>query len=179
MPTPTYDLIEEQVLGTATATMTLGSGGTIPQTYKDLVLEVVARSARSDTTNDVSLYVNGVSTGTSYSFTRLFGDGTNPYSDRGSNQALVNTIGGTAGATAAANTFSTHAVHFMSYANTNVNKTMLVRGSYAPGGGNGFASLAEVIMYRSTSAITSITISMLGGFNIAAGTTVRLWGIAG
>lgn len=178
MPTATYDLIEEQILGSATATMTLGNGGTIPQTYKDLVLEVVARSAYANLTNDVSLYVNGVSTGTSYSYTRLFGDGTSPYSDRAANQAIVGTIGGTAGATAAANIFSTHTVHLMSYTNTNINKTMLVRGSYAPGGGNGLASLAMMVLYRSTSAITSITISMAGGFNIAAGTTVRLWGIA-
>lgn len=160
MPAPTYDLISEQTLSNTAATVTFSS---IPGAYKDLVLECV--TSNSTGTTAIQFQVNS-DTGSNYSRTILYGDGTNAASTRDLSQ--------TSGAIGLSSTDqSTTFFHFMSYANTNVNKTVIARGGSA-----GSQTRAGVSLWRSTSAITSIVLA-LGSGSFASGCTFRLWGVAG
>ena len=164
MPTPTYDLIEEKVLSSAAPSVTFNS---IPGTYKDLVLELVGTVASG--TPAIKLVANS-DTGSNYSQTGLQGDGSTATSGRNPNYAYMqlNYSGGPNGT----NLYFVQA-HLMSYANTNVNKTVLSRAANASSG-----TSAVVNLWRSTSAITSLTISMTSG-DLASGTVARLWGVSG
>lgn len=170
MPTPTYDLIEEKVLGSAQASVTFSS---IPGTYKDLVLEMTVRG--TDTVNSASGWwrING-DTGSNYSNTRLYGNGTSALSIRDSNQTQ-HRLGEIPGNNAGTNTYNVGIIQLFSYANTNVNKTALVRNSSVSTG-----TLLDqfVELWRSTSAVTSITLTN-DLTNWASGCVFRLWGVAG
>ena len=161
MPTPTYDLIEEQVLSTTAASVTFSS---IPGTYKDLVLEIIGNA-----TSAGNLYwqFNG-DTATNYSSTNVRGDGTAAGSTR-----ISTTANGYIDLSGAYTALGIRTVSLFSYANTNVNKTWLSRTSIAGG-------IAEALvgLWRSTAAVTSFTVQSNVG-NLASGSTFRLWGVSG
>lgn len=161
MPTPTYDLIEEKVLGSAAASVTFSS---IPGTYKDLVLEMII----TPTTAVVDwIQVNGDTAG-NYSSTYMRGDGTNAQSGRFSNASYFYPSPGSTGSG-----IFTSFVNFQSYSSTNVYKSMLARHSEA-----GLIVYGTVGLWRSTNAITSIAIVTTSN-TYASGSTFRLYGIAG
>lgn len=162
MGTPTYTLISETVLGSAQASVTFSS---IPQTYKDLVLEAVHTD--SSVLQGVLLRLNG-DTGTNYSRTIVYGTGTSAASFRASNANAITVS--TNATTEAYTTF----IHLMSYANTNINKTILYRNGAA-----GRDTTAGVGLWRSTSAITSTVLLGDAAGNFATGSTFRLWGVVG
>jgi hypothetical protein len=62
-------------------------------------------------------------------------------------------------------------IHFQNYSNTTTNKSMLFRGNQTGG-----AVTLQACLYRSTSAISSFTLSGVGG-NIGSGSTFNLYGI--
>ena len=170
MPTPTYDLIAEQtVTGIAgAASITFSS---IPQTYKDLVLEMsVLQSTGSSQQSRVQL--NG-DTGTNYSITYLDGNGSAASSGR-----LTSETSSAAYYVPSTGTASPimSVLQFMSYSSGNVYKTWLTRTAPAAA----YVSV-YVHLWRSTAAITSITITTAGGSggNLLSGCTFRLSGIAG
>ena len=163
MPAPTYDLIEEKVLGSAQASVTFSS---IPGTYKDLVLEVVGTTTNTNGTY-ITLRFNSDSN-SNYSETLLVGNGTSALSERDSNVAVAFT--GWQG-----NNVSVVNINIMSYANTNVYKTVLTRG-----GSDNNRVTASVALWRSTAAITSIEAKSNNGTNsFNSGCTFRLWGVSG
>lgn len=171
MPTKTWTLIEEQVVGTPVASIVFGSGGTLTQIYKDLVVEIIGTVA-SDGVSPVIKFNNDA---TNYSATSMYGTGSSALSTRASSQAKAwVTL-----ATGFSSTQMSMAVcHIMSYANTNVYKTMLSRtananGSTAPG------TEAVVNLWQSKNAITSLVFVIGNGTNYASGTTFRLWGVIG
>lgn len=169
MPTSTYDLIEEKVLGTATASVTFSS---IPNTYKDLVLELaLVRTDRSGTDDWVMLRING-DTGSNYSKTYLFGTGSSVGSGRDTNQSNVVFTENMPTANTTAGVFGTASSNFMSYANTNVNKTMITRSSASSS-----VVAASVTLWRSTSAINTLLLYPQYGPNFVSGCVFRLWGI--
>lgn len=169
MPTPTYDLIEEQIVSTDVGYVSFSN---IPGTYKDIVLEVMARSAYNATSAIMYCYINS-SSAADYSRTRLLGTGTNAQSSRDTNQGDCQ-FGEISGNTAAAGAYGTCFVHFMSYANTNVFKTILCRSNEA-----GSYVMTQVNLWRKTNAITGFDIFTSGAANIKAGSTFRLWGVSG
>ena len=160
MPTPTYDLIEEKVLSSAAPSVTFNS---IPGTYKDLVLEVTGFGV----SNQFFLWRVSNDSGSNYSRTYMLGNGTTASSSRDSNIAQGYAEFGTS-----STALGTASVQFMSYANTNVNKTVLTRGGDA-----GTNTVAGVYLWRSTAAINRIDVLGNGGTNIGSGTTLRLWGV--
>lgn len=162
MPTPTYDLIEEKVLGSAAATITFSS---IPGTYTHLDIEVIGTDSAYGAT---WLRCNGDSSSTNYSHTILNGNGTSATSTRGSNVTGQMNVGIT-GTGMSNNTFTV-----FNYASTNVQKTVLGRGNVSTDGVRAVAGLWRGAS-GSPQAITSITI---GGTSFQIGTTFRLWGIA-
>jgi hypothetical protein len=163
----TYEPIATTTLGSATNSVTFSS---IPSTYTDLVLVMNYSSSASATA--FSYRLNG-DTASNYSETELIGNGTSATSVRYSNQTggdIGNSItSSTAGAT---NTI----VHFMNYSNTSTYKTALWRSNNA-----GTATQAGVTLWRSTSAINQIVLSLSGSFSSTPtaniGSTFTLYGI--
>lgn len=163
MPT-TYEPIATTTLTSAVANYEFTS---IPGTYTDLVLVASVRV----TTAGYSDYIqfNG-DTGTNYSVTILYGNGTSAASTRYSTASApyVNYYGY---APSAADTFNACIIHIMNYSNTTTNKTFISRSNNAAGGTD-----AIVGLWRSTSAITSLKY-VQGNNTLASGTTLTLYGI--
>ena len=67
--------------------------------------------------------------------------------------------------------FATGITHIMNYSNSTTYKTVLTRG------GDGSILVANVGVYRSTSAITQIQIEPQAGGNFDVGSTFALYGI--
>ncbi len=153
----TYEPIASTTLGTSATSVTLSS---IPGTFTDLIL-IPAATLGSFASFEIR--VNG-DTGSNYSYTYLYGNGTITGSARADNMTIINTvIQGTPGPVIGQ-------LHFMSYANTSVFKTILMSGGAAS-----HIATRTVGLWRSTSAITSITISSAA--TMASGSTFSLYGI--
>lgn len=153
----TYVALKTETVAVATNTVTFSS---IPSGYTDLVL-VGAGTLASNST--IAIRLNG-DTASNYSRTEIYGDGSAAASYRESNQSTQNfALWDTTG--------SNFITHIQNYSNTTTNKTLLTRY-------NRPSSLvgANVVLYRSTSAITSVT--LIGGANFSVGSTFSLYGIA-
>lgn len=162
----TYEPIASTTLGSDTASVTFSG---IAADWTDLVLVTSCRSSRAAASDDIYVQFNG-DTGSNYSRTYVYGNGSSALSGRGSNVtkfywAYVPANSATAGV------YSADVLHIMSYANTNVYKTGLSLTSDA-----GVLVQRQVGLWRSTSAITSIFIDADAG-DLKAGSTFSLFGI--
>ena len=157
--TETYEPINTQTLGSAVASVTFSS---IPATYTDLVVIANHDVSANGRTN---VQFNG-DTASNYSDTFVWGQGTVAQSLRDSNQT-----GAFAFYATAASGFATAIIQVMNYSNTTTYKTFISRASDAA-----VETLALVGLWRSTSAITSMTFLRLSG-NFDIGTTFTLYGI--
>jgi len=159
--TSTYEKIATTTLGGSASSVTFSS---ISGAYTDLVLICTPLSA---TVDNVVIQYNG-DTGSNYSWTTLGGNGTAASSDRGSNntnsylqyEAGVNT------------TQSNVIVNIMNYSNTTTFKTAICRGN-----NTAYGTDSTVVLWRDTSAITSILLKQRGGNNFSTGSTFTLYGI--
>lgn len=167
MPTPTYDLISERTLGLAASSVTFSS---IPGTYKDLVLECVIPGISA---SGQSLVCRPNAATTNLSFTNLAGNGTAASSLRRTSAQVTYWLLHDFVVGMSTTEISTAYGHFMSYANSSVNKTMIARSGRA-----GAITDATANLWQSTSAITSIDVFTSSGANLNSGSTFRLWGIA-
>jgi hypothetical protein len=155
----TYEPISTQTLAGTAASVTFSS---IPQTYTDIILIANGTNATGD--DSYALQFNG-DTSTNYSITSMYGNAVSVISGRAAN--LVKTDSGRSGLTN-----STSVIQLLNYSNATTYKSVLARGDN-PGG---FINL-NVSLWRSTSAITSINISIYSGYTINAGSTFTLYGI--
>lgn len=164
----TYTPIATTTLGSASATVTFSS---ISGSYTDLILVCTARSATAATSDSYLMTFNGNTTAL-YSRTRLLGTGSAASS---ANRSAATNIDfeGLSGDTSAANTFMNAIVQLQNYSNATTNKTCLIRGNDA----NNYV-LATVGLFRSTSAITSVSLATSSGANFMTGSTFTLYGIA-
>ena len=153
----TYTPIATTTLGSNSSSVTFSS---ISGTYTDLILVIAGTMSSGDAT---SVQVNS-DTGSNYSSTRLYGDGTTAYSDR-----LTSQTRSALGLMMPAQSVFT--VHFMNYSNTTTNKTFLGRSSAA----SGYVE-AAVGLWRNTAAITSIT-ATTAGQTYQTGSTFTLYGV--
>lgn len=156
----TYEPIATYTAPSAQASYTFTA---ISGAYTDLIL--VAVSANTSAATNMTIQVNG-DTGSNYSRTRINGNGTNAISSRNSNQTRI--YNGDVGNTSVP---SVNTVHFMNYSNTTTFKTVI--GRYGEGD---IQTGAIVGLWRSTAAITSITINSDSN-NFTAGSTFTLYGI--
>jgi hypothetical protein len=162
----TYDSIESITLTNASSTITFGS---IQQTYTDLVLIGSSRSAASNGA-DIGIQFNS-DTSNNYSRTRLQGDGSTASSFRASGENKM--FGGLHNvSTDTASTFGVNVWHIMNYSNSITNKSVLIRGNRT--NNNVFLSVG---LWRSTAAITSITLTTDSGASFDVGSTFSLYGI--
>lgn len=157
----TYETIANTTLTSTSTSVTFSN---IPQTYTDLVV-VINSKCVSATALDVAWRANSDS-GSNYSGTRLLSDST-PYTDRSSNADAGNVV-------AIWNDWSVVRINFLNYSNTNKYKTALLRSD-----AKGYAVYAGVSMWRSTSAISSISFIQPTGQSgqYASGSTFSLYGI--
>ena len=165
----TYEPISSQVLTGTQATITFSS---IPQTYTDLVLVTSIRS--SYTTGDGSKMTLNSDTGTNYSQTRLYANAS-VNSDRTSNSNWID-VNYNPGADSTAGIFGLSVTHFLNYSNTTTFKPMITRWSNMQTSGTTHTALM-VSMWRSTNAISTITITPYQSTTFAIGSTFTLYGI--
>jgi len=157
MPT-TYEPIATTTLGSAAASVSFTS---ISGSYTDLVVVNFTISGNGS----ASLTVNG-DTGSNYSRTFMYGDGSSAASGRSSNaSSFTYTVGGTT------NVYSATILNLMNYSNSTTYKTFLLRGNDPSG-----ATAAHIGLWRNTAAITSLTITCASG-NFPTGSTFTLYGI--
>lgn len=158
----TYTPIATQTLGSAASTVTFTG---ITSTYTDLIL-VGNFSNTTGQQLQVQVGNGSIDTGTNYSFTRLQGYGGSAASSRSSNSNF-----GYGGYSEGGNT-GMNTIQFQNYSNTTTYKTFITRDSEA-------ATIvsATVSLWRSTSAIERIQLSVGGGGTIASGSTFTLYGI--
>lgn len=154
----TYEPIATTTLGSAQSSVSFSS---ISGSFTDLVL--VASAGINGSNKELTLTMNS-DTASNYSWTRLLGDGTSAASSRGTNVAKIENV--------LSNEICTAVYHFMNYSNTTTNKTVLSRTSVASS-----RAATYVGLYRSTSAITSITLTAEATFTINSGSTFTLYGI--
>jgi hypothetical protein len=164
----TYEPIATTTLGSASATVTFSS---IPGTYTDLVVVINCISTTTASAFDkITAKFNG-SSASDYSQTFLFGNGTVAGSSRASGGTYI--YAGDISTKASSNLGpSTVIWQINNYSNTTTNKTLLSRCDNAPA--SGFTE-AVVGLWRSTSAVTSITAT--SDYTFEVGSTFTLYGI--
>jgi hypothetical protein len=158
----TYEPIATTTLTTATASVTFS---TISGTYTDLVM--VASITGVSAATDPWIRLNS-DTGTNYSWTWFSGNGSSAQSERGTNNSKLYY----SAISIIQNNVQQVIWNFMNYSNTTTNKTILWREADAA-----TETGATVGLWRSTSAITSIEISLDSSRTYSAGCTFTLYGI--
>jgi hypothetical protein len=158
----TYTPLATTTLGSNAASYTFSS---ISGSYTDLIL-VSRTSLNGSAVRSLALRFNS-DTGSNYSYTRMFGDGSVGHSDRETNL--------TYGVYAIGSSERTSTItHINNYSNTTTFKTLLGRGGYT---GSGYVSIFASL-WRSTAAITSITLlGSTSSANFSVGSTFNLYGI--
>jgi hypothetical protein len=162
----TYTPIATQTLSSAQSSVTFSS---ISGSYTDLVL-VCAWKAATTNNSTILLTFNGVGSGGVYSGTQLYGNGSTVGSARNTNADFIS-IARAVGAPAVIGDTGTYIINCQNYSNTTTFKSVLARASSADSG-----TEADVGLWRSTSAITSITLQA-DTSGIAIGSTFTLYGI--
>ena len=163
----TYTPIASLTLSANTSSVTFSG---IPQNYTDLILVIWSKPY---TNSEGSLKLNYNSdTSSNYSNTVLFGDGTSVSSSRNSNSTNIAISSGNALNNPRQPMFT---IQIMNYSNTTTYKTSLTRTSEG-GSSLGYVD-SWVGTWRSTAAITSLTIGVTYIFDIGAGSTFSLYGI--
>jgi hypothetical protein len=155
----TYEPIATTTLGSAQSSVTFSSFSG----YTDLI--VIGNTKNTANSGDeVGIRFNS-DTGSNYSRTRIFGDGSNAASDRSSNTNK--------GAVAINDTsnFTPFIAHIHNYSNSNTYKTVISRGN-----SGGYAS-SYVSLWRNTVAITSMTFLPDSGTTFTSGCSFTIYGI--
>jgi hypothetical protein len=159
----TYTPIATTTLGSNQNTITFSS---ITGSYTDLILVADSNSTGAVT---IELRFNNDS-GSNYSQTRLYGNGSSAVSDRHSNLTFIPYVAGTVSST----TLRANGIlQVQNYSNTTTNKTCLIRANSSSD-----AVTALVGLYRSTSAITRIDLACGSATDFRTGSTFTLYGIA-
>jgi hypothetical protein len=155
----TYEPIASQTLSSAAASLTFSS---IPQGYTDLVLVIAGNNSSS--TYSPYIQFNGDTT-TNYSITNMYGNGSTASGSQSTSTATAyfGSLGATQG---------NAIVQIQNYSNATTNKTALIRINDA-----GFRVYASVMLWRSTAAITSVTVFNESPGTFASGTTFSIYGI--
>jgi hypothetical protein len=166
----TYTLISSNVLSSSAASVTFSS---IPATYTDLVLRTSTRDDRADTQNAIRMRING-NTSTVYSLTRIFGDGTNPSSQRLSNQDFSQ-IYYENSANTTANTFTNGEFYFPNYL-ASQNKPISAFMAQERNLTEAFIA-NSAILFSSTAVITSLSFEPASS-SFVSGSSFYLYGIS-
>jgi hypothetical protein len=142
------------------ATTTVGSGGassitfsSIPQTYSHLQIRAISRSG---TTGESGMITFNGDTGGNYSRHYLIGNGTSALSGSQTSASNID-IFYINSSTSTASIFAANILDILDYTNTNKYKTVKLLAGMSQGGSGACGLYSGA--WRSTSAITSITIT--------------------
>jgi hypothetical protein len=161
------------------ATTTVGSGGTstitfssIPSTYKHLQIRFLARGSNGEY---LALRMNS-DTGSNYSFHRLSGEGSSASANASTSRSdmILNSVSGTS---STANIFNVGIVDILDYADTNKYKTVRVLTGVDFNGSGSVELISN--NWRSSSAITTLTITQNSSGTIQQYSSFALYGIKG
>lgn len=159
----TYEKIATTTLGSAAATIDFNS---IAGTYTDLRLVIVGKYTSSGGNTRITFNSD---TASNYSSTRIAGDGAGAFSDRLTSQAFQRLSFD--GNSSTIPNFLT--VDVFSYTGSTFKTSLITSSEDKNGSGSAYRTVG---LYRSTSAISSIQIS-LSSSTMAAGTSATLYGI--
>jgi hypothetical protein len=161
----TYEPIATTTLTSAAANITFSS---IPATYTDLILVLNVAIASGGGGESVIRFNSD--SGSNYSNTYLYGNGTSALSARNTN-STVGRVSYSASFTTTVGNMN-YIVQVQNYSNSTTYKTFLSRANNA-------ANAADAItgLWRSTSAITSIQFFYSDSSNIITGSSATLYGI--
>lgn len=159
----TYTPIATTTLSSATASYTFSS---IPSTYTDLILVVNAGTSSSG--QSIGMRFNSDS-GNNYSSTDLVADASGPASGRTTSTSFIRVVGRGIGTDTTL--IDNGVTNILNYSNSATYKPVLNRSNVSGG------VIMCVAQWRSTAAITSITIFGEGPSNLITGTTLTLYGI--
>lgn len=163
----TYEPISSQTLSSAASSITFSS---IPSTWTDLRLIFVGKSTNTGTGSDALIMRYNSDTANNYSYTHLRGDGTSVSANTYSNQTSLYggefSLGGSPGP-------SMTSFDIFSYSGNTYKSCLITNASNRNGAGWVYNFVG---LWRSTSAITSITLSSVN-YTMAIGTTATLYGI--
>lgn len=155
--TATYNCIATTTLGTATNSVSFTS---IPNTFTDLVIVFVGSTASSD----VLAFTFNSDTGSNYSDTYFFGNGSSAGTGRHTSATRI--FGTNTDTSQGMNT-----VHIMNYANTNMFKSVAITGHRSTD------NITFSGLWRSTSAISTVTFITNSGNNYTVGSMFSIYGI--
>lgn len=154
---PTYKPLQSVFISTATSSITFSG---IDQNYTDLI--VVSSIKVTAGTPVVQVLINS-DTNSNYSRTGLYGDGSTATGYKETSISSLKTF------SADSTNFTPMTLHFGNYSNTTTNKSILTRSGIT------YPTL-QAGLYRSTAAITSLTIN-LSSSTFQPGCTFDLYGI--
>lgn len=165
------------------STVTVGAGGSssitfssIPNTYKHLQIRLLGRIDRSGEASDFFTVRYNSDTNANYSWHAIEGSGTTVYAEGGANTDLPRN-GDIAATTATSGVFGAGVVDILDYADTNKYKTARsLTGRDANGSGWIWFGSS---LWRSTSAISTVTIIPTYGTGFQQYSSFALYGIKG
>jgi len=160
----TYEPIATTTLTSAQSSVSFSS---IVGTYTDLILLTSAADDRNAGDEQINIRFNS-DTANNYSVTYMYGTGSSVGAGRSSNISFggIDRTG--------YNQKGAGTTHILNYSNTTTYKTVLSTGGTSESGGT---IVAYVSCWRSTNAITSITLTPNNGSNFDSGSTFTLYGI--
>ena len=167
----TYEPIQSTTLGSDATSYTFTS---IPGTFTDLRIIITGRRNNISTPNSYWYMRVNSDTGSNYSVTRVWASDNEPWSTRDISSTYC--MFHTSGLPRSDEAFSVFTVDLMSYANTSVHKTFLGVIAAPVINTNYYVVSRGVGLWRSTSAITSVTLEA-GGASWHAGSTFSLYGL--
>lgn len=167
----TYTLINSTSLSSSAASVTFSA---IPATYDDIVIVTSTRDTNATANSGRTLLTVNGDTSTNYSWTDVYGFGTTVGSDRATSSTSIDpnqSSGDAAGNTAS--TFSSIEFYIPKYTSTSNRPVGISQATETNATSAWLSGVAG--LYRGSSAITSVTLTARGNFEI--GSTFWLYGI--
>ena len=164
----TFELIESTTLASAQSSVTIGSGGTIPQTYTDLVLKLSVRGTKTGTGEGLFMAINGVTTNRNWRW--MYGTG----SATGSGSGSDSMIGNMTASSSTSNTFSSIDIYIPNY-RSGYNKSFTTETVDENNATSAFMTVLAGL-WSSTAAITSLTFTPEAN-NFDIGSSFYLYGV--
>ena len=168
-----YELIETQILGSATSSITFSNLGLYAATYKHLQIRATTRTTESAAESAVRIRFNS-DTGANYAWHFLFGNGSTVSPSADVSQTAIYPFA-SVGNTQTANGFGVFVIDILDYSSTTKNKTTRAFTGYASGTNR--IALASGL-WQNTSAITSVFFGP-NTSNWATGSRFSIYGIRG
>jgi hypothetical protein len=174
--TNSYESISTVSLASAASSITFSS---IPSTYQHLQVRLLSKDASTGTGgNNIVAALNSDTTGSNYYSHYLFGDGSSASAGGVSTGGYYCLVGNCVSSNASyANMFAALVFDILDYKDTNKYKT--VRSLFGHDRNGSGEVGADSTVWKNTAAVSTITLSIVGGTNFTTYTHAALYGIKG